>query len=80
MKHGSDAERAEILAELKPKLQELSKSPYGKFVVSKLIDTAPKAQLKGGGIPLGVCMARSPKGYVVKLNVWVWPRTSFWPD
>ena len=42
------AERAAILKEVEPKLLDLSKSPYGHFVVSKLISLAPKEQLPGG--------------------------------
>ena len=38
-----------ILKELEPRLLELCKSPYGHFVVSKLIALAPKDQLPGGG-------------------------------
>ena len=41
------AERAAILKELQPKLLELSKSPYGHFVVSRLIALSPKQQLPG---------------------------------
>jgi hypothetical protein len=36
------------MKELEPKLLELSKSPYGHFVVSKLVSLAPKEQLPGG--------------------------------
>ncbi|PRW61613.1 pumilio-like protein 24 [Chlorella sorokiniana] len=46
-KHGTPAERATILKELEPKLLELSKSPYGHFVVTKLVSLAPKEQLPG---------------------------------
>ncbi|KAI3432645.1 hypothetical protein D9Q98_004191 [Chlorella vulgaris] len=46
-KYGSPAERAAIVKELEPKLLELSKSPYGHFVVSKLVSLAPKEQLPG---------------------------------
>lgn len=35
------------MKELEPKLLELSKSPYGHFVVSKLVSLAPKEQLPG---------------------------------
>jgi len=41
-------ERAAILKEVEPKLLELSKSPYGHFVVSKLVALATKEQLPGG--------------------------------
>ncbi|PSC67267.1 pumilio-like protein 24, partial [Micractinium conductrix] len=46
-KYGTAEERASILRELEPKLLELSKSPYGHFVVSKLVALAPKQQLPG---------------------------------
>ena len=36
-----------VLEELTPKLLELAKSPYGHFVVSKLITTASKQELAG---------------------------------
>lgn len=41
------ADRKKILAEVSPKLVELSKSPYGHFVVSKLVTTAGKEDLAG---------------------------------
>lgn len=46
-KYGTPAERSSILKELQPKLIELCKSPYGHFVVSKLVSLAPKEQLPG---------------------------------
>lgn len=46
-KHGSTKEREVIFQELKPSLQLLAKSPYGRFVVTKLISTASKKQIKG---------------------------------
>jgi hypothetical protein len=42
-----------ILKELEPRLLELCKSPYGHFVVSKLIALASKDQLPGGWAGLG---------------------------
>ena len=55
VKHGSPAERAKILKEVEPKVLELAKSPYGRFVVAKLITMAPKEQLPGehGGQGVG---------------------------
>ena len=47
------AERVLILKELEPRLLELCKSPYGHFVVSKLIALASKDQLPGGWAGLG---------------------------
>lgn len=41
------AERAAVLKELEPKLLELSKSPYGHFVVMKAVALAPKDALPG---------------------------------
>ena len=40
-------ERLRVYKELEPRLLELSKSPYGHHVVSKLISLAPKEQLPG---------------------------------
>ena len=40
-----------ILKELEPQLLALSKSSYGRFVVSKLVDLAPKEQLAGEASP-----------------------------
>ena len=37
-----------MLKELEPKLLELSKSPYGHFVVMKVVALAPKDALPGG--------------------------------
>lgn len=42
------AERSAILQELEPNLLPLSKSPYGRFVISKMVDLATKEQLAGG--------------------------------
>jgi len=47
VKHGTAAERKKVLKQLEPTLLTLSKSPYGRFVVSKLIDLAPKDDLEG---------------------------------
>ena len=41
------SDRHAILKELEPKLLELSKSPYGHFVVGKLISLAPKEEIPG---------------------------------
>jgi pumilio homology domain family member 6 len=46
-KHGSAADRALLLDELAPKLLELTKKPYGHFLVCKLINVAPKERLPG---------------------------------
>ena len=42
IKHGTPEERAKILKQLEPTLLPLAKSSYGRFVVSKIIDLAPK--------------------------------------
>lgn len=47
IKYGSTEDRQKILKEVQPRLLELSKSPYGHFVVSKLIDVSPKNELPG---------------------------------
>lgn len=47
VKHGTAAEREKVLKQLEPTLVTLSKSPYGRFVVSKLIDLASKDDLEG---------------------------------
>lgn len=47
VKFGSQEQRAQVLAELRPILHELIKSPHGHFIVLKLIATASEAQLKG---------------------------------
>ncbi|KAK9810029.1 hypothetical protein WJX72_003629 [[Myrmecia] bisecta] len=46
-KHGSVSERQQILEDIKPKIMDLAKSPYGHFVVCKLIDLAPKTDVPG---------------------------------
>jgi len=48
VKYGTAEERSAILQELEPNLLTLSKSPYGRFVVSKMVDLATKEQLAGG--------------------------------
>lgn len=48
VKYGTTEERSAILKQLEPKLLDLAKSPYGRFVVSKLIDVGGKDTLKGG--------------------------------
>ena len=48
VKHGTAAQRKQILQELQSQMQELSKSPYAYHVVCKLVDTAAKADLEGG--------------------------------
>lgn len=47
VKHGSAEHRRQIQDQVLPKIVELSKNPYGRFIVSKLIVTAPKDQLPG---------------------------------
>ena len=47
VKHGTAADRKKVLKQLEPTLLVLAKSPYGRFVVSKLIDLAPKEDLEG---------------------------------
>ena len=47
VKFGSEAERAQVLAELRPALRELAKSSYAHFTVTKLIAQAPKPDIPG---------------------------------
>lgn len=47
VKHGTDEDRARLQKLCLPKIIELSKSPYGRFVVSKLINKCPKGDLIG---------------------------------
>jgi hypothetical protein len=47
LKHGGAPARAAVWAEVEPELLPLAKSPYGRFVVSKLVTTASKAELAG---------------------------------
>ena len=47
VKHGTAAQRKQILQELQPHMLELSKSPYAYHVVCKIVDTAVKADLEG---------------------------------
>lgn len=47
IKYGSPANRASIMAALKPNLVDLARSPHGRFVVSKLIGSATKQQIPG---------------------------------
>jgi pumilio family protein 6 len=52
VKHGSPEHRLIIQNQLLPKIIELSKNPYGRFIVSKLIVTAPKDQTPGTILPM----------------------------
>lgn len=47
IKYGTAEEQQRVLKEVEPHLIELSKSPYGHFVVSKLIDVSPKEKYPG---------------------------------
>lgn len=47
IKHGTPQERTSIFKQLQSSLVDLAKSPYGRFVVSKLIDLASKDELQG---------------------------------
>jgi hypothetical protein len=63
-KYGTAAERAAILKELQPKLLELAKSPYGHFVVSKLVALAPKEQLPGAQQPPALPCTTEPPSFL----------------
>ena len=47
VKHGNGDDRLAVQHQVMPKIVELAKNPYGRFIVSKLISTAPKDQLPG---------------------------------
>jgi pumilio family protein 6 len=47
VKHGTEDDRITIQKQLLPRMVELSKNPYARFIMSKLIVTAPKSQLPG---------------------------------
>lgn len=47
VKHGNGDHRMCVQKQVLPKIIELAKNPYGRFIVSKLISTAPKDQLPG---------------------------------
>jgi pumilio family protein 6 len=47
IKYGKASDREIVFKQVEPKLLELSKSPYGRFVVSKLISVAPKKSIPG---------------------------------
>lgn len=46
-KYGTGAQRAAMLAEVLPEFVPLAKSPYGHFMLRKLVATAPKATVPG---------------------------------
>lgn len=48
MKEGSDADKAALTAEVRANIVPLSKSKYGRHVVQKLINIAPKEDVPGG--------------------------------
>ncbi len=54
VKHGTEEDRIVIQKQLLPRMVELSKNPYARFIMSKLIVTAPKSQLPG--MVVDVCM------------------------
>lgn len=62
MKEGVDADRAKLTAEVCANIIPLSKSKYGRHVVQKLINLAPKEDVPGGGLLRGV-LARSDQGF-----------------
>ena len=49
-----EEDRIVIQKQLLPRMVELSKNPYARFIMSKLIVTAPKSQLPG--MVVDVCM------------------------
>jgi hypothetical protein len=48
LKEGSDADKAKLTTEVRANIVPLSKSKYGRFVVQKLINVAPKEEVPGG--------------------------------
>ena len=48
MKEGSEADKARLVAEVRSNIVPLSKSKYGRHVVQKLINIAPKEEVPGG--------------------------------
>ena len=50
VKYGTPDQRTQILEELRPSLLDLSKTPYAYFLVSKVIDTAPKSATEGDAL------------------------------
>lgn len=54
IKYGNSSDREFIFKQVEPKLLDLSKSPYGRFVVSKLISVAPKSSISGMSRVLGL--------------------------
>lgn len=46
-KYGTPEQRKALLAEIKPELVELSKSPYAHFLICKLVATATKEDIPG---------------------------------
>ena len=50
VKYGSEEDRMVVHKHMVEGIVEISKSPYGRFVVSKLISTAQKEQLAGAMI------------------------------
>lgn len=48
MKEGTDSDKAKLTSEVRANMVPLSKSKYGRHVVQKLINIAPKEEVPGG--------------------------------
>ncbi len=54
-KYGTGAQRAALLQEVMPEFVSLAKSPYGHFMLRKLVATAPRATVPGVFLCVSVC-------------------------
>ncbi len=48
IKHSTAEQRSQLLRQLLPHILDLSKQPYGHFLIRRLVALAPKEDLKGG--------------------------------
>lgn len=64
-KYGTGSQRAAMLAEVMPQCVPLAKSPYGHFMLRKLVATAPKATVPGA-LAGALCL---PSQHVVGVRV-----------
>lgn len=59
LKEGSEADKARLTGEIRANIVPLAKSKYGRFVVQKLINVAPKDEVPGvciRGLCFGACL------------------------
>lgn len=56
VKHGNGDHRMVVQNQVVPRIVELAKNPYGRFIVSKLISTASKDQLPGMMLSVVLCL------------------------